>query len=153
MQYLPLLPQLWSSYEPFMTKKNPPKNQENMQINEQQRKVANIQSLTPISKKVGFIYCNESRLKMMKNAFYFTWKALFVLNIFKFLFWSSWSGKKRLDKIKKNYGVIYWVYYDTHITQRFNKYANQTIISVMQKMKPGYYFQTSFLLLKKPYMR
>ena len=27
----------------------------------------------------------ESPLKMMKNAFYFTSKALFVLNIFKFL--------------------------------------------------------------------
>ena len=27
-------------------------------------------------------------LKMMKNACYFTWKALFVLKIFKFLFWS-----------------------------------------------------------------
>ena len=28
----------------------------------------------------------ESPLKMMKNAFYFTLKALFVLKIFKFLF-------------------------------------------------------------------
>ena len=28
---------------------------------------------------------NESPLKMMKNAFYFTLKALFVLKIFKFL--------------------------------------------------------------------
>ena len=28
----------------------------------------------------------ESTLKMMKNAFYFTLKALFVLNKFKFLF-------------------------------------------------------------------
>ena len=29
----------------------------------------------------------ESPLKMMKNAFYFTLKALFVLKIFKFLSW------------------------------------------------------------------
>ena len=29
---------------------------------------------------------NESSLKMMKNAFYFTVKALFVLKIFKFVF-------------------------------------------------------------------
>ena len=29
----------------------------------------------------------ESPLKMMKNAFYFTLKALFVLRIFKFLSW------------------------------------------------------------------
>ena len=28
---------------------------------------------------------NESPLKMMKNAFYFTLKALFILKIFKFL--------------------------------------------------------------------
>ena len=30
---------------------------------------------------------NESPLKIMKNAFYFTLKALFVLKIFKFLSW------------------------------------------------------------------
>ena len=30
---------------------------------------------------------NESPLKMMKNAFYFTLKALFVLKLFKFLSW------------------------------------------------------------------
>ena len=29
----------------------------------------------------------ESPLKMMRNAFYFTWKALFVLKIFTFLSW------------------------------------------------------------------
>ena len=29
----------------------------------------------------------ESPLQMMKNAFYFTLKALFVLNVFKFLSW------------------------------------------------------------------
>ena len=29
----------------------------------------------------------ESSIKMMKNAFYFTLKALFVLKILKFLFW------------------------------------------------------------------
>ena len=32
-------------------------------------------------------WINESPLKMMKNAFYFTLKALFVLKIFKFLSW------------------------------------------------------------------
>ena len=30
-------------------------------------------------------FANESPLKVMKNAFYFTSKALFVLKIFKFL--------------------------------------------------------------------
>ena len=38
----------------------------------------------PPSKKVGFICLNESPLKMMKNAFYFIVKDLFVLRIFKY---------------------------------------------------------------------
>ena len=37
------------------------------------------------SKKNRLICFNESPLKMMKNAFYFILKALFVLKIFKFL--------------------------------------------------------------------
>ena len=36
-------------------------------------------------KKFIFIYFNENPLKIMKNAFYFTLKTLFVLKIFKFL--------------------------------------------------------------------
>ena len=39
----------------------------------------------------------ESPLKMMKNAFYFTSKALFVLKIFKSLPWLSGHVSKRLD--------------------------------------------------------
>ena len=39
------------------------------------------------SKKSCIIFFNESPSKMMKNAFYFILKALFVLNIFKFLSW------------------------------------------------------------------
>ena len=38
----------------------------------------------------------ESPLKMMKNAFYFTSKALFVLKIFKFLSWLFGHIAKRL---------------------------------------------------------
>ena len=34
----------------------------------------------------------ESPLKIMKNVFYFTLKALFVLKIFKFLFWLFGHG-------------------------------------------------------------
>ena len=34
-----------------------------------------------------FIFFNESPLKIMKNAFYFILKALFVLRIFRFLSW------------------------------------------------------------------
>ena len=49
----------------------------------------------------------ESPLKMMRNAFYFTSKALFVLKIFKF--WSSLFGhvSQRLDqKDKVNFKFI-----------------------------------------------
>ena len=38
-----------------------------------------------LPKKYIFICFNEGPLKMMKNAFYFILKALFVLKIFKFL--------------------------------------------------------------------
>ena len=37
--------------------------------------------------KFFFICFNDSPSKMMKNAFYFILKALFVLKIFKFLSW------------------------------------------------------------------
>ena len=37
------------------------------------------------SKKDDFICFNESHLKIIKNAFYFILKALFVVKIFKFL--------------------------------------------------------------------
>ena len=40
---------------------------------------------------------NESPLKAMKTAFYFTWKALFVLKIFKLLTWLFGHVAKRLD--------------------------------------------------------
>ena len=39
----------------------------------------------------------ESPLKMMKNAFYFILKAIFVLKIFKCLSWLSAHAEKRLD--------------------------------------------------------
>ena len=35
--------------------------------------------------KTFFIYFNKSSLKIMKNTFYFIWKALFVIKIFKFV--------------------------------------------------------------------
>ena len=47
-----------------------------------------LQGLKPNShlpKKIIFIRFNDSPLKMMKTAFYFILKALFVLKIFKFL--------------------------------------------------------------------
>ena len=39
----------------------------------------------------------ESPLKLMKNAFYFTLKALFVLKIVKFLSWLFGHVDKQLD--------------------------------------------------------
>ena len=41
---------------------------------------------------------NESVLKMMKNAFHFTLKALFVLKIFKILSWFFGHVEKQLEK-------------------------------------------------------
>ena len=43
----------------------------------------------------------ESPLKMMKNAFYFTSTALFVLKIFKFLTGYFGHASKRLDEKDK----------------------------------------------------
>ena len=40
----------------------------------------------------------ESPLKMIKNAFYFNSKALFILKVFKFLSWIFGHVWKRLDK-------------------------------------------------------
>ena len=46
--------------------------------------IGNLKSDSDFPKKILF-YLNDSPSKMMKNAFYFILKALFVLNIFKFL--------------------------------------------------------------------
>ena len=50
--------------------------------------------------KNGIICFNDSSSKMMKNAFYFTLKAFFLLKIFKFLSWlfghvgkTAWLGR------------------------------------------------------------
>ena len=59
------------------------------------------------SKKVCFIFFNDSPLNMMKNAFYFIIKALFVLKIFKILFNFCGHIGKRLDKEAKDIFKIY----------------------------------------------
>ena len=51
----------------------------------------------------------ESPLKMMKNAFYFASKTLFVLKIFKFLSERFGHVTKRLDKKDKFYEVTAWL--------------------------------------------
>ena len=56
---------------------------------------------------------SESFFKKMKNAFYFTLKALFVLKIFQFLSWLFGHVRKRLDKKDyvnfKIYDVTTWL--------------------------------------------
>ena len=47
------------------------------------------------------LFTTESALKMMKNAFYFTSKALCVLKIFKLLSWLFGHVARRLDKKDK----------------------------------------------------
>ena len=46
-----------------------------------------LKSYSHLPKKVFLIFFNDSPSKMMKNAFYFILKALFVLKMFKFLSW------------------------------------------------------------------
>ena len=59
----------------------------------------------------NFICFNNSPLNMMKNAFYFILKALFVLKIFQLLSWLSGNIKK-ISLIRKanfeNYDVTAW---------------------------------------------
>ena len=49
-------------------------------------------------KKFFIIYFNDGPSKMLKNAFYFILKALFVLKIFKFLSWLFGHVEKRLER-------------------------------------------------------
>ena len=48
-------------------------------------KTFHLKSETHLPKKFLFVCFNESPLELMKNAFYFILKALFVLKIFKVL--------------------------------------------------------------------
>ena len=55
-------------------------------------------SLAGLSPSKRIIICFiENPLKMIQNAFYFIFKALFVLRIFKFLSWLFGQVEKRLD--------------------------------------------------------
>ena len=69
----------------------------------------------------------ESPLKMVKNAFYFLLKALFVLKIFEFLSWLFSHAEKRLDKKDKVNFKIYdfttWLKnnHNIHIDQYYKK--------------------------------
>ena len=71
------------------------------------------------------ILATESPLKMMKNAFYFASKALFILKIFRFSSWLFGHAAKPLDKKDqvsfKFYDVTAWLRnnFNTHIAQYF----------------------------------
>ena len=55
-------------------------------------------SLKALSQVWDNFWATESPLKMIKNAFYFISKALFILKIFRFLSWFFGHVAKRLDK-------------------------------------------------------
>ena len=60
-----------------------------------------------------YFLATESPLKMMKNDFYFTFKALFFLSIFKFLYWvfghvGKWLYQKDMVNFKI-YDVTTWL--------------------------------------------
>ena len=75
----------WKSFLTLGTKNWAWSVSENFQILSELSFTLKLDSHLP--KKIIFICYNESPLKIMKNAFYFTLKALFVLKIFKFLSW------------------------------------------------------------------
>ena len=86
---------------------------------------------------------------MMKNAFYFALKALFVLKIFKFLSW-LWSCKKTVNF--KIYDVITW------LTNNCNTYLHQYLRKQRQSnqtMKFGQLIEYHMIniFLKKSYIK
>ena len=88
--------------------------------------------------------------------FYFMLKALFVLEIFKFLWWLFGYGKKRLNRETmvnfKIYDVTDWATncYNTHITAAAYKILFQKFQS-FSTMKI-YFFLDLFLFLKNSYL-
>ena len=80
-------------------------------------------------KKKLFVCFNESPFKMMRNAFYFILKALFVLKIFKILSWHIGHVEGLIRKIR--------------LISKFltSQHGKQTIVlffsKIMQKMRQG----------------
>ena len=92
----------------------------------------------------------ESPLKMIKNAFYFISKALFVLKIFKFLFWLFGHVAKLLDKKDK----VNFKFYDiticlsnscnTHIVQYLEKYQKMKCSQLIECNMGNIFFEKSY---------
>ena len=73
----------------------------------------------------------ESPLKIMRNAFYFTSKALFGLKIFEFLSWFFGQVAKRLDKKDR----VNFKFYD--VTAGLTKNCNTHIVHYLKKWTKG----------------
>ena len=63
----------------------------------------------PLSSLRQFLTTTEIPFKMMKNAFYFMLKAIFVFMIFMLLFWLFGHVGRRLDKKAKVDFNMYYV--------------------------------------------
>ena len=67
----------------------------------------------------------ESPLKIIKSAFYFTLKALLILNIFKFLSWIFGHIIKQLDsKDKVNFKIYVATWLRNNVNTHINQYLN-----------------------------
>ena len=90
------------------------------------------------SKKKILMFFNESSLKMMKNAFYFIWKALFVLKMLTFLCWLFPLLEKTVCLERwcyfKFYDVTAWLTtITTHILSNISRSkGNHTLKMTMQ---------------------
>ena len=72
-----------------------------------------------------------STLKMMKSAFYLTSKALFVLKIFRFLWWNFWSCSEWNGLIRKIRLISLWCH------SLVNKYTYYSISRGVKTIKFG----------------
>ena len=127
-----------------------------------------LKSDSHLSKKFCFIYFIESPLKMMEKSFYFILKALLVL----MTFWSCWKNSliRKIRLISKFMTSkpgeqTITLYILPTISQRKDnqtmklgqliEYMKRNIFlqKIMQKVRRGNLFQTSFYFLKKLNMR
>ena len=78
-----------------------------MEITSEKAKEKKLRKIRGAPPGLSQFLATESSLKMMKNAFYFTFKALFVLKVFKFLSCFDHVGKWLGIKPKDNFRIYY----------------------------------------------
>ena len=83
-----------------------------------------------LQNKMCFICFSESILKIKKIAFYFILKALFVLKIFRFLFWLFGHVVKRLDKKDK----VNFKFYDIRAWLTGNNCNTHTVFPLIRAL-------------------